>query len=321
MERFRHLDFDAVRAANRKQALVPEGAHVIYPAGTAPGVVVPGKPTVVVLPGPPRELQRDVADGGGDASRSGRRSAGARSTGSRRCGCSGIPESGIAETLRDAEARHRRLRPSSRSPPACAAPRSRWSRAASPPAAPAYEQLRRGADRERHGREIFSTTARASTTRSPSCWPGRGSRSPSRARAACWRRGSPSGPGSSEYVAGGVVAYSNEAKAELLGVDPALIEEHGAVSERWPRRWPRGRWRRFEADTAVAITGIAGPGGGTEEKPVGYVCWSVKPPTGRGLTRDAAPAGRPRRDPRPLDHGRRCTCCGACCAGEELRRI
>ena len=56
MKRFRHLDFDAVRAANRKQALVPEGAHVIYPAGTAPGLVVPGKPTIVVLPGPPREL-------------------------------------------------------------------------------------------------------------------------------------------------------------------------------------------------------------------------------------------------------------------------
>src|SRR4051812_12263422 len=56
MKRFRNLDFDAVRAANRKQALVPEGAHVIYPAGTAPGLVVPGKPTIVVLPGPPREL-------------------------------------------------------------------------------------------------------------------------------------------------------------------------------------------------------------------------------------------------------------------------
>src|SRR5204863_1694430 len=56
MERFPDLDFDAIRASNRKQALVPEGAHVIYPAGTAPGLVVPGKPAIVVLPGPPREL-------------------------------------------------------------------------------------------------------------------------------------------------------------------------------------------------------------------------------------------------------------------------
>ena len=57
MARFSHWDFDAVRAANRKQALIPEGAYVIDPVGTAPGVVVPGSPTVVVLPGPPRELQ------------------------------------------------------------------------------------------------------------------------------------------------------------------------------------------------------------------------------------------------------------------------
>src|ERR671923_210888 len=57
MARFAHWDFDAVKAANRKQALIPEGAYVIDPVGTAPGVVVPGSPTVVVLPGPPRELQ------------------------------------------------------------------------------------------------------------------------------------------------------------------------------------------------------------------------------------------------------------------------
>src|SRR4029079_9461881 len=57
MAGFSHWDFDAVRAANRKQALIPEGAYVIDPVGTAPGVVVPGSPAVVVLPGPPRELQ------------------------------------------------------------------------------------------------------------------------------------------------------------------------------------------------------------------------------------------------------------------------
>ena len=57
MARFPNVDMEAVRAANRKQALVPAGAHVIDPVGTAPGVVVPGTPTVIVLPGPPRELQ------------------------------------------------------------------------------------------------------------------------------------------------------------------------------------------------------------------------------------------------------------------------
>src|ERR1700759_1830214 len=57
MSRIGGGDFDAVRAANRKQAMVPLGAVVMDPVGTAPGVVVPGTPTVVVLPGPPRELQ------------------------------------------------------------------------------------------------------------------------------------------------------------------------------------------------------------------------------------------------------------------------
>jgi len=83
-------------------------------------------------------------------------------------------------------------------------------------------------------------------------------------------------PGSSAYVAGGVVSYSNEAKSELLGVDPGLIETHGAVSEPVADAMADGALRRFSADTAVAITGIAGPGGGTEDKPVGTVCFCVK---------------------------------------------
>ena len=81
------------------------------------------------------------------------------------------------------------------------------------------------------------------------------------------------------------MAYANEAKAELLGVEPALIEQHGAVSEPVADAMAEGALRRFEADTAVAITGIAGPEGGTEEKPVGTVCWSVKLADGRGVTR------------------------------------
>jgi nicotinamide-nucleotide amidase len=81
------------------------------------------------------------------------------------------------------------------------------------------------------------------------------------------------------------VAYANEAKVELLGVDPGLIERHGAVSEPVADAMAEGALQRFESDTAVAITGIAGPEGGTEEKPVGTVCWSVKLADGRGITR------------------------------------
>jgi nicotinamide-nucleotide amidase len=72
-----------------------------------------------------------------------------------------------------------------------------------------------------------------------------------------------------------LVAYANDAKTELLGVDPALIDAHGAVSEPVAEAMAAGALRRFDVDTAVAITGIAGPGGGTEEKPVGTVCFTV----------------------------------------------
>ncbi len=81
--------------------------------------------------------------------------------------------------------------------------------------------------------------------------------------------------GSSEYFLGGVVAYSNRIKEELLGVPHALIEAHGAVSDEVCASMARGALERFGADYAVATTGIAGPGGGTEKKPVGLVYLAV----------------------------------------------
>ncbi len=93
-------------------------------------------------------------------------------------------------------------------------------------------------------------------------------------------------PGSSGYVAGGTVAYANEAKTALLGVDPALIERFGAVSPEVADAMAVGALDRFGADVAIAITGIAGPDGGTEEKPVGTVCWCAKRADGATLARD-----------------------------------
>jgi nicotinamide-nucleotide amidase len=89
-------------------------------------------------------------------------------------------------------------------------------------------------------------------------------------------------PGSSAYFAGGVVAYSNESKIELLDVAPALIESHGAVSEEVAEAMADGAIERFSADTGIGLTGIAGPDGGTEEKPVGMVCFCVKVRPGGG---------------------------------------
>jgi PncC family amidohydrolase len=88
-----------------------------------------------------------------------------------------------------------------------------------------------------------------------------------------------------------VVSYSNEAKTDLLGVDPALIERHGAVSPEVAEAMADGALERFDANLAVSITGVAGPGGGTEEKPVGYVCWCVKGSNGELLARDTRRPG------------------------------
>jgi nicotinamide-nucleotide amidase len=77
-----------------------------------------------------------------------------------------------------------------------------------------------------------------------------------------------------------VVAYSNRVKESLLGVPSDLLSEHGAVSEPVARAMAEGAKRLFTADVAVAVTGIAGPGGGTEEKPVGLVWFAVAGPGG-----------------------------------------
>lgn len=82
--------------------------------------------------------------------------------------------------------------------------------------------------------------------------------------------------GSSDVYLGGAVSYANDAKATLLGVPPDLIERHGAVSEVTARAMAAGIAERLGADCAIAVTGIAGPGGGSEEKPVGTVWFAWK---------------------------------------------
>ena len=101
-------------------------------------------------------------------------------------------------------------------------------------------------------------------------------------------------PGSSAYVAGGVVAYANEAKVNLLGVDAGLIDAHGAVSQEVAEAMALGAVERFGADTAVAITGVAGPDGGTPEKPVGTVWFCVRLAEGVTVIRSLQlPGARP----------------------------
>jgi nicotinamide-nucleotide amidase len=92
-------------------------------------------------------------------------------------------------------------------------------------------------------------------------------------------------PGSSDVVAGGVVAYANEVKIGELGVPEELLETHGAVSEEVAAAMAHGVRARLGVDVGVSVTGIAGPGGGTDEKPVGLVYFHAVTPEGeRGAT-------------------------------------
>jgi nicotinamide-nucleotide amidase len=282
--RWRNISEDAIRSANRKQAIVPEGATVLEPVGTAPGLVVPparaGAPTVLVLPGPPRELQPMWAAAlETEAMRSAL--SGAVDLRQRMMRLFGIPESEIARSLEEIEAGGVDL---SQLEITTCLRRSEIEIATvyEPHAEPVYEAFAAGL-RERHGDVLFSpegetvdeilagllTGAGATVAVAESCTGGLlAGRLTER-------------PGSSGYMLGGVTAYSNEAKVHLAGVDADLIERHGAVSEPVARALADGARRAFGADYGIGVTGVAGPGGGTEEKPVGTVCFSVAGPDGR----------------------------------------
>ena len=90
--------------------------------------------------------------------------------------------------------------------------------------------------------------------------------------------------GSSNWLERGFVSYSNAAKSELLGVDAALIARHGAVSEPVARAMAQGALQHSKAQCAIAVTGIAGPGGGSADKPVGTVWFAWATPKGVRLS-------------------------------------
>ncbi|MFL5884152.1 MAG: competence/damage-inducible protein A [Thermoleophilaceae bacterium] len=287
MRRWRNLDPAAIEAANRKQAMVPDGAAVLEPAGTAPGLVVPPSsdslPTVVVLPGPPRELH-EMWPAAVATEEFRHAVAGRVDYEQHMLRLFGIPESEIAETLRVASGsvegfgdleittclRRGELEVVVRN-----------ERAADP----AWEALE-ALIASRHGDTLFSTDGSSIDEQVAALLRGRWIAAAESCTGGLMTARLTERPGSSEYVAGGVVSYSNEAKTALLGVDAALIERYGAVSPEVADAMADGALSRFEADTAVAITGVAGPGGGTDSKPVGYVCWSVKRSDGGVIARD-----------------------------------
>jgi nicotinamide-nucleotide amidase len=287
MKRWRNLDPDAVRAANRKQAYVPEGAAVLQPVGTAPGAVVPPSngagPTVVVLPGPPRELH-DMWPAAIATAEFGAAVGGRTEYDQHMLRLFGIPESEIAETLRVAEGSiagfgELEITTCLRRGEVEVVVRNETAAASS------YDELA-ALIAERHAETLFSTDGSSVDEQVAELLAGRRIATAESCTGGLMAARLTERPGSSEYVAGGAVAYSNAAKSELLGVDPALIEARGAVSPEVALALADGALERFDADTAIAITGVAGPGGGTEAKPVGYVCWCAKRADGATLARD-----------------------------------
>ena len=286
MKRWPDLDFEAVRASNRKQAMVPEGAAVLEPAGTAPGMVVLPRegsgPTVVVLPGPPRELQelwraavateafREAVAGAGHYEQSMLR-------------LFGIPESEIAETLRLAEAEidgFGRLEITTCLRRGEVEVVVRHEREAATARA-ALEAL----IGERHERTLFSDDGSTVDEQVAELLAGQTIATAESCTAGLMVARLAERPGSSAYLLGGAVTYADQAKVDQLGVDPELIERHGAVSEEAAEAMAAGAIERFGATVSIAITGVAGPGGGSEEKPVGTLCWCVQRSGGTPMTR------------------------------------
>ncbi|HET7240366.1 MAG TPA: competence/damage-inducible protein A [Gemmatimonadales bacterium] len=274
VERFARIGRVPVES-NRSQAEVPRGATVLRNRwGTAPGLWLEGAPgLVIMLPGVPGEmrklLEHEVVPrlaGRGDG----------RVIRSRLVRTTGIPESTLAERMGEIE---REIAPLSLAYlPGLDGVDLRVSAWQLPPdeadarLAAAVALLReRGAEYvygegESDLAELVLDAARRRGARiatAESCTGGLvGARLTEIA-------------GSSDVYVGGVVAYANDLKTGVLGVDPVLVAEHGAVSEPVAVAMARGAIDRLGADAAVSVTGIAGPGGGSEAKPVGTIWYGV----------------------------------------------
>jgi nicotinamide-nucleotide amidase len=298
-KRWPNLDREAIRVGNVKQATIPAGATVLAPVGTAPGLVVPplapgDGPTVLVLPGPPRELQPMWADAvKTDALRAALKDA--TTYRQQMLRLFGIPESEIAETLRVAQREGvelDRLEITTCMKRGEIEVTTRYE----PEADSAYQELV-AVVKARHGDTLFSEDG-SSVDEQVAALLREGRRARSIATGESCTGGLLAArltetPGASEYVKGGIVAYSDEVKISQAGVPREVIEAHGAVSAEVAQALADGARSRLGAEVGVGVTGVAGPGGGSEEKPVGLVWLSVAVDDAPKLTRSVnLPGGR-----------------------------
>lgn len=269
---------------NRRQAMVPEGARVLPNAhGTAPGLYVESSAKIVVLlPGPPRELQAIFdalcAPGGALFDRAGEERIHRVSIFT-----TGRSESHVEEIAQPIYSKLLRAHPPIETT-ILATPGQvelhLWTRSADARVAVAALEGARAELVAALGACVFSLDQRSLPVVIAEMLQ---SRNLTFAAAESCTGGlllqhMTSIPGSSAYVRGGIVAYSNALKTALLGIDPELLATHGAVSEPVAAAMADGIRERTGADVCVAITGIAGPGGGTDAKPVGTVVIAVQVP-------------------------------------------
>ena len=266
-------------AVNRRQAMVPRGASVLAnPHGTAPGLWIEhGDRVIALLPGPPREMKPMM---GGDVRRRLEAITGSVRLHRRLVRVAGKGESMVEEIVQPIYSRWL-----AQSPPIVTTILAGLGQVElhlvmqSDNAAAASEALNRAVSElsQALGPDLVSTDGAVleavvgDLLRARGWWVAfaescTGGLATSRMTDV---------PGSSDYVERSIVAYSNRAKIELLDVPEALIAEHGAVSEPVAAAMAAGIRKRAGVNIGIGITGIAGPGGGTEQKPVGTVCIAV----------------------------------------------
>jgi nicotinamide-nucleotide amidase len=276
-------------AGVRKQATLPEGALSLGLAGTAPGVVLEADGCVVVaLPGPPRELRR-LWPRAVESDPVRRVLARAPGRGRMVLRFFGTPESAVAEALANAGGDGGGVEAT-----ICAREFEIHVDLVVEPGAEERAGSLADALREQLGRYLFTEDERSvaeivldlcrerrlTLATAESCTGGLVA-----ARLT-------SVAGSSDVFVGSVVAYADEVKTDELGVERSLLEEHGAVSAEAAGAMAAGVRQRLGADVAVAVTGVAGPGGGTEEKPVGLVFLHAAGPDGEEARRIDLPGDR-----------------------------
>ncbi|WP_299959521.1 competence/damage-inducible protein A [uncultured Modestobacter sp.] len=271
---------EAAAAGIAKQAMVPAGATVLEPVGTAPGLVVPvaesrSGPPVLVLPGPPVELQGmwPAAVAAGPVRRA---LAGATELRQSTLRLWGTPESELAATLRRVEDQLTGLEVTTCLRDGELEIVTRYA----PEAEAAHGRLTAAVEDDypdtlfSHGPTVDELVATLLDERGWTVAVGEadtGGLVTARLTRA---------PGASRRVLGGVVAYANEAKEQLLGVPATVLAEHGAVSAAGATALAEGARRRFGADLGIGVSGIAGPGGGTAAKPVGTLHLALATPAG-----------------------------------------